>query len=720
MLMHQYHFIVLSVRIHLNIHSPQIQNLTTIQPGLDLYSESTTIAHLLVHVVIHPRLRVVASTAIVIGIGGRKLREKEASTFEIARALTSNREAVISTVESRTSPRQDGIFLSAKRLIEAVRLRGMDGIEGKENGVKGGTTGFVMIFRVLSPFSCSPSERSSDHVLSRSPAGTAPKHSFPPRFPNDRPNSPPSAPRGPRSFAAHTPPFSSTSRVPSARSVIGIPASLPYVAYSRDRDGFEGRDLSQSFDRDRISGPSRTSVIPRAPRSMRGSSSPVELRRIRPEDTIPVVASTLTVDLPITVKREAVDSDLEEGEVISPIEWDDKLCPVKRNGEFSPVKRDRREFWTQKDDPIPERNRWSSPDRGRRGNQQNRIRHSTSPQKRSTGRELPPWSCPDPDDGWMSRGRRRSASSPVDRKQVVPSHEPLRYPPLRTEDGLFGLEMGSKQEKRGKPIDRLSITTDLPSTGASRDLGLTMEPSLRSEAVEAPSTTLSRPDTPLFPPPLEDKQDHGNHFTVSPILPIRPDTPALPPPEIEYRPPTPAIPLSPDGHVSQDVTRDRVLSSSPAWPLQRVGWERSIEIRSMDTGGSPNTGEGPEVARMRTNACIEEATQYLSAHPLEDNKVFSVSTSEASSTIDNPPASALLRISEAIRAPSSRTSEEFGASGSIVTAISTNLERKSSPVTPVASTSPSDSTMTPPNANRGDAAEAEVIVDVSNHTGVLS
>ena len=140
----------------------------------------------------------------------------------------------------------------------------------------------------------------------------------------------------------------------------------------------------------------------------------------------------------------------------------------------------------------------------------------------------------------------------------------------------------------------------------------------------------------------------------------------------------------------------------------------------MDTGGSPNTGEGPEVARMRTNACIEEATQYLSAHPLEDNKVFSVSTSEASSTIDNPPASALLRISEAIRAPSSRTSEEFGASGSIVTAISTNLERKSSPVTPVASTSPSDSTMTPPNANRGDAAEAEVIVDVSNHTGVLS
>ncbi|WVW83661.1 hypothetical protein I302_105682 [Kwoniella bestiolae CBS 10118] len=326
-------------------------------------------------------------------------------------------------------------------------------------------------------------------------------HRPPPRYP---PRSPPSAPRGPRS-TAQTPP-SYASRLPS----------LPPQGRSAH---YTPTNTTRQFDRSvSVSGPSVPSrpVSPslsasggaaRTSRSQRGSSSPVESRRTR-DDIGPSSEPTSQIPLPDTKANGQEEQDLEEGEVISPVQ-----ATRVPSWSYNDDSRTRRAFTPPRD---RERDRW---DRDRQ-----RERRPPSPP--------PPINC----NTWSGRRNLDDAWNKHERSRKRSSSNPTRWNgDVATTDKSPGIGIGGTEEGE--------VAT------ASRPSGVVEK-------------KMDRPPTPPVPPPppvqsaeKEEKMVNGGLEVQD--TPSRPDTPSVPPPSdspVKSIPP----PLPPTEPVSDPVVTEQL------------------------------------------------------------------------------------------------------------------------------------------------------------------
>ncbi|WVQ99220.1 hypothetical protein IAU59_006352 [Kwoniella sp. CBS 9459] len=422
--------------------------------------------------------------------------------------------------------------------------------------------------------------RDEPRSLPSSRPGSAPQNQSN-RFPSERvppPRSPPAASRNIRPVgAAQTTPAYASSRIPSSSSA---PASRlnQYSTPGRDereRGPFTPRDAGRPFDRavssagppslayaasQRSRPPSPSSTpAPRAPRSMRGSSSPVDTRRARDgEDpqNVPISNGSQPDEM-----DQPADEDLEEGEVVSPVQ-----ATRAPTWSYTHEDRTRRAY-----SPPRDRDRWD------REHDRERDRRRTPPSPHWAGRRPL-------NDSWNGRGRRRSNSNPT------------RW---RGDDDV---EVNSAARSPKKPVfareEGEVAPTEKEDPTISHGIIEETDPFVQEEEEEK----IDRPPTPPIPPPPpvsdfplvstieaaeEQKSDNGLHLEV-PSQPSRPDTPVLPPPadtnpsihndheageeqgersledvtglkvevEVPDRPETPSVPPSSIGHVeaiSQEI-----------------------------------------------------------------------------------------------------------------------------------------------------------------------
>ncbi|WVF71674.1 hypothetical protein IAT40_006482 [Kwoniella sp. CBS 6097] len=394
------------------------------------------------------------------------------------------------------------------------------------------------------------------------------------RFPSERippPRSPPAASRNNRSLGpAQTPPaFSSSSRVPSSASA---PASRLNQYSTPGRDERERgpfgtpREGGRPFDRavssagpsslaysasQRSRPPSPSSTpAPRAPRSMRGSSSPVDTRRVHEGDE-PRSLPINNVSLPDEADQPA-DEDLEEGEVVSPVQ-----ATRVPSWSYNHDERNRRAYT-----PSRERERWD------KEHDRARDRRRTPPSPHWAGRRPL-------NESWNGRGRRRSNSNPTRGRDEASESSTARSPrkpyfareegevaPLDKEDAtttpiIEGEDLPAPPEEDEK-IDR-PPTPPIPPPPPSavrpsvfRQASPEVEISGSGSQLEVPSQP-SRPDTPVLPPPseptaeavtesepdeatikgvaeeVEAPPESSINLKIASDVPDRPDTPAIPP-----------------------------------------------------------------------------------------------------------------------------------------------------------------------------------------------
>ena len=693
------------------IRSQQIHALIQDHHGLVLLREHPTMIHLPVLAVIPLHLRDVGLTGIEIEIGEIRIG---ALAQEIVPALMQGYGWTTVRHLLRTLYLQGVILCLHRCRLETERSTGTSGIEARENGMKGGTTGSKMISdstgeNHIAPCHLSPA---NPFRFSQSSLRFSPTRTFPARIPTDRPHSPPSAPRGPRSFAALTPPsLSSSSRIPSGpRSVSGLSA---HARDHEDDNDFSGQDLSRSFDRHQeLLGKTHPDVIPRGPRSMRGASSPIETRCVREADEHPATVPRSNVPLPNQVKSEAKNQDLEEGEVVSPVEG---------NGESS---------WNCDNDGSPRRNRLLSSETAWTRDETRRTmsRHSTSPQKRSRNRTPPLWrKHAGTKGGWVPRGRRRSVSSPVDQMRIRSVTQHTEPPVVPTDNHASQLREAAIRLERGNDLQRPPTPPEPPPTEDPEDCrpGSTMTLSFRSKGPSPPI----RPDTPLFPPPPEPMPEIATRATAgSPMMPFRPDTPAYPPPDVVTRPQTP--PLLPPRtdrqiHPALPVTFSR-SSSSPALLVNRSGKEAT----SISPGGdqfSLNTVQQPSRSTFsahvntlppQTKTATVPTSVVFVAH--FDNQSMPEQQQQPSehlnTEVDVITRAAIPSDFQLLEATLQPAKSILDQSHLTIEAIaSTNLEAATSPETPAASTSASESATTPAKGSGRPSADVEIVKHVSSH-----
>lgn len=271
--------------------------------------------------------------------------------------------------------------------------------------------------------------------------------------------------------------------------------------FSRDSSGSGGPGPSTIANQTQ----STLNVIPpRAPRSMRGSSSPVETRN----GTWPSNGSSSVpsrhIDLPTDIKPDIItegDLDLEEGEVVSPVRK-----PIEPPIPTNPVPRlgDR---WAPPP-PLPPRRRTSLSPR----KQPFRSR-PVSPVFRDRDRPL------ERDRGWGANRRTLSPS--------------FSRPESRDRPSSRGREWSSNSDRipsgpsdQNRPLDTTSpekVVEPRPPTPPAIIAS--------DETTSIPSPPV-RPNTPLLPePPSAAPLAKKSPLNQSITLPIeRPSTPELPPP----------------------------------------------------------------------------------------------------------------------------------------------------------------------------------------------
>jgi serine/arginine repetitive matrix protein 2 len=277
-------------------------------------------------------------------------------------------------------------------------------------------------------------------------------------------------------------------------------------------------------------------IPPRAPRSMRGSSSPVETRNGTWHSNGSSSVPSRHIDLPTDIKPDIPndgDLDLEEGEVVSPvrkpIEAPIASNPIPRQGDRwappHPLPPRRRTSFSPQKQPF--RSRPVSPvfrdrdrpiDRGWGGNRRTLSPSASRPKSR---------------DRPSSRGKGREWSSNSER---IPSGNGDRIQPPNTNSP----EKIATQENR-------------PPTPPAA-------PAAPRNAAPIPSPPV-RPNTPLLPePPSVAAKPSKSPLNQSMTLPLdRPSTPELPPPPIDAPSTTPKI----EEEVVQERTEDRPVSPLP-------------------------------------------------------------------------------------------------------------------------------------------------------------
>ncbi|WRT66156.1 uncharacterized protein IL334_003109 [Kwoniella shivajii] len=345
-----------------------------------------------------------------------------------------------------------------------------------------------------------------------SPAGRYPSERIPP------PRSPPSAPRGPRSITAQTPP-SYTSRLPS----IPGPRTTSYTPARDDRD--RSQNTPRPFDRSvTVGGPGPSSAMyaasqpsrPNSPssasasgarvsRSQRGSSSPVESTRQRETDG-PSSVPNSHAKLP-DIRTDQEEQDLEEGEVISPVQTTRVPSWSYNNDD-----RSRRPF-----SPPRERDRW---DRDRERDRDNRRFGGSPPSPHWAGRR-------NLDDSWngSGRNRRRSLSNPTrwkpedgedlqksPRKPLIPEEGEVAPrkcdESVRPKDEVRTVEEGKNDRPPTPPIPPTTAYTNTENAGASQP------PKEANVGLQIPEI-ISRPDTPASPPPKQST--HPTSISQMPV-----------------------------------------------------------------------------------------------------------------------------------------------------------------------------------------------------------
>jgi len=415
---------------------------------------------------------------------------------------------------------------------------------------------------------------------------------------------------------------------------------------------------------------------------MRGSSSPVELRRARDENNIPATVPRSTVNLP--QKTPEMEADLEEGEVISP------------------VKRVETDLRLHQDDRPPKRDRWSSPEWGRPNHEAawRWARHSTSPQKRSRQRTPTTWDrAADLSDGRMPRGRRRSVSSPVDQRRLESLADQDRPPPSGTEGSPQSLQEESMREKRKEVDDRPLTPLDPPPVLDRKDPNLNVRIVSRAESPDAPPMTSSRLDTPGFPPPLDDLN------TASPSALLRPATPTFPPPGSDLKPHKSALWLSMDLHDTQIHER----SFGPlATAVSASGRDASVDV-------AQNSAQNGDETRFPDNREAASFQQFPGVGTAQGRNIGDETLSQQTDTTrdPHPPPSSAGRAHHKGAVQNTLDSRVSGAPANSVENVYSNPD--SSPPTPVTPTSPSESATTPANGARRDSGDVEIVIDVSKH-----
>lgn len=408
---------------------------------------------------------------------------------------------------------------------------------------------------------------------------------------------------------------------------------------------------------------------------MRGSSSPVELRRLREEEPTPATVPISTTQLSVPVKTEAVDDELEEGELVSPI----KTKPLVPRLYI--------------DDRPPMRDRWSSPRRENRPYESiwRRTRHSLSPQKPSRNRSPSPWSPADGrDDGWRPRGRRRSVSSPFERIQFAAFIDPPRQPSPR-DDG--DIQEDAIQEGLHEHLERPPSPLDPPPADEG-ETDLTVKISRWSDVPDGLPSASTRPNTPVFPPPPDDKPTlSSTQLFVSPKLPFRPDTPAFPPPDINSRPPTPALPPNLLVFQGEEVSLTLNASSSSQTVL-----EPEDQAGHLDICRTPGTE-----MRSIPNLSVDISADLAAPHKaVPEQSTSSTGITDAISPQDPVHLVASVRVEPKDRLSS--LSQRNVSTGGIGTA--PFADHGSSPAIP---SPPSDSTITPANNTRRRSEDANIV-----------
>lgn len=408
---------------------------------------------------------------------------------------------------------------------------------------------------------------------------------FSPPLPLSTTNRPHSPPRGPRAFAppsAYTP----TSRIPSGPR--GSASSTPTARDDRDRSGFQPRELGRVFDRPNGSiststatatpgpGPSSTAHAPaqppRAPRSMRGSSSPVELKSSRLPQDGPSTVPSSTIALPsqsgAAETPEGEDGELEEGEVVSPLRT------------------------------RPPRSPWGG---GGGGGYRRSDRRSLSPPRLSR-RSPPHWQVErKPFDRARSRGRSISQNDRYEAVRDTPVHERPTSP-----------------ERPASP-DR-PPTPPIPDEDGAVD-GLTVD-----QGVLDIST--ARPDTPVLPESQSSSGTHQVYVTelvvmssVDTLRPITPDLPDVEQPKVEVAKEevTPHIDENDTETNVADLGEEGVLTS--AKPLEVQKRESLADTAPLETG-TPVSGDvlPASVAPVRLRSCVTLLTE-LTARMLPFGKL---------------------------------------------------------------------------------------------------
>ncbi|OCF60380.1 hypothetical protein L486_00013 [Kwoniella mangroviensis CBS 10435] len=354
----------------------------------------------------------------------------------------------------------------------------------------------------------SPRERERDRDDHRSSAPS--RYPLPP----PAPRSPPSAPRGPRSGSAsastaQTPP-SYSSRLPSTS---GPNRSTHYTP---NRDSFTSRQFDRSVSvggtASGTGGPSTSRPVSPslsaagAQSRMRGSSSPVESKRTRDTDG-PSSVPTSQIPLP-DVKLPAEEHDLEEGEVISPVQ-------ATRVPSWSYDERSRRNFTPPRD---RERDRWDRDGARERDRDRRPLSPPLSSSTFSTRRNL--------DDTWTNNNKNRKRSS---------SNPPARW----NEEVDRGQELSSSVSMPSQRSPRKSIGQ--PEEGEVATVQSVLDNQKQKEDEEE-EKKVDRPPTPPVPPPTT-QSDHLDSTLDVQDIPSRPDTPSLPPPPAD-QPPSSSLPVS--------------------------------------------------------------------------------------------------------------------------------------------------------------------------------
>lgn len=424
---------------------------------------------------------------------------------------------------------------------------------------------------------------------------------MPHSYPSERPRSPPSAPRGPRSVTAQ-------------------PLASPYPP--RIPPGPKSQGAPMWNDRDRESGPRRTSgpnglpslnlaaaqslsaqpsptiskfsptttYIPNAPNSARGSNSPIDSRRTRdverPQSLPPgsIVPSLPPVNTEIEPKPAPESQDLEEGEVVSPVQtarnpsWN---YPEERRRAWTPPRDRDREHWERERER--EREWLRERDRGRVDRDLDRRRPSPA---------LSSWSNKRTEESRQVRPRRSPSNPPRDPirpiSPVQRSKQPTHVP---VEDGELRLsEAAITSDKRIEELKRDPERTDHPATPS-----VPPPPSLPDADDGMPDSTPVKEEkeaSPVEHPTINPVSDTTTETGYS-ALPVQPTADTLN--DVTMKSPViETVDAQANGMLQETITTDIIMTShdtkdvsmDPASPLGPPPLENGSEV-SVERQTSP-------------------------------------------------------------------------------------------------------------------------------------